>query len=152
MRPTFRKHERLTGRDRVKLVATTGKTVKLFPFRLSGLVMPLETSAAAQVAFAVPKRHVKLAVDRNRVRRHMREAYRLHKHRWYGPLAEAGIPTAITLDPHGTTSISYAFGAIPVDRRWRSIASVVPTPTGLEVTDESGISARIPFDRPSLSA
>lgn len=107
MRPTFRKHERLTGRDRVKLVATTGKTVKLFPFRLSGLVMPLETSAAAQVAFAVPKRHVKLAVDRNRVRRHMREAYRLHKHRWYGPLAEAGIQCAWLLTFQGSGPLAW---------------------------------------------
>jgi len=31
------------------------------------------------VAFAIPKRYMKLAVDRNRMRRLMREAYRLDK-------------------------------------------------------------------------
>jgi ribonuclease P protein component len=85
-RPTFRKHERLSGRDRVAMVATKGQSVRIHPFRLVGLLMPLEAGTPAQVAFAVPKRHVKLAVDRNRVRRHMREAYRLNKHRWFEQL------------------------------------------------------------------
>lgn len=94
VRSTFRKHERLAGRDRVKEVATKGKVVKIHPFRLTGLLMPLDTISAAQVAFAVPKRHVKLAVDRNRVCRHMREAYRLNKHRWHARLSEADVQCA----------------------------------------------------------
>lgn len=94
MRATFRKHERLTGRDRVKLVATKGTSIRQHPFRLTGLLMPLDTPAPAQVAFAVPKRHVRSAVGRNRVRRHMREAYRLNKHRWYPRLEEAGVQCA----------------------------------------------------------
>jgi ribonuclease P protein component len=49
------------------------------PFRLVGKVMELPTDAPAQVAFAVPKRGMRLAVDRNRVKRLMREAYRLEK-------------------------------------------------------------------------
>lgn len=91
MRATFRKHERLSGRDRMKKVAVTGKVLKAHPFRLAGLFMPLDTPAPAQVAFAVPKRHVRSAVQRNRIRRHMREAYRLNKHRWYARLQESGV-------------------------------------------------------------
>ena len=40
----------------------------------------LSNATISQAAFAVPKRNFKLAVTRNRVRRQMRETYRLHKH------------------------------------------------------------------------
>ncbi|MBZ0204704.1 MAG: ribonuclease P protein component [Flavobacteriales bacterium] len=107
LRATFRKHERLTGRDRLREVATTGQVVKDHPFRLVGLLMPLDTIAPAQVAFAVPKRHVKLAVDRNRVRRHMREAYRLNKHRWYERLRAADVQCAWLLIFQGTAPLPW---------------------------------------------
>ena len=39
-----------------------------------------EEGVHRKVAVVVPKRGLKLAVDRNRVKRQMRELYRLHKH------------------------------------------------------------------------
>lgn len=106
-RATFRKHERLTGRDRLKLVATTGKVVKVHPFRLVGLLMPLDTIAPAQVAFAIPKRHVKLAVDRNRQRRLMREAYRLNKQTWYEQLTAKNSQCAWLLIFQGSSPLPW---------------------------------------------
>ena len=94
IRARFRKHERLTGRDRLKLVATTGRSAKSFPFKLTGVLMPLDTITPAQVAFAIPKRHMKLAVQRNRQRRLLRETYRQNKHRWYAVLQAAGVQCA----------------------------------------------------------
>lgn len=38
-----------------------------------------QQSEFTQVAFSVPKRRFKKAVDRNRIKRQMREAYRLNK-------------------------------------------------------------------------
>jgi ribonuclease P protein component len=121
MRATFRKHERLTGRDRVKQVATTGQVVKLPPFRLIGLLMPLDTVAPAQVAFAIPKRHVRLATQRNRMRRLMRETYRLEKHRWYDRLREAGVQCAWLLVFQGAAPLPWAEAREKITRtfdRW----------------------------------
>ena len=91
---TFRKHERLTGRDTLNAVVKQGVALNEKPFRLVGRFGPLDSIAPAQVAFAIPKRHVKKATDRNRIRRLMREAYRLEKERWYGPLRAAGVQCA----------------------------------------------------------
>ncbi|MBK6342805.1 MAG: ribonuclease P protein component [Flavobacteriales bacterium] len=79
-RHTFPKSERLCGRLRMKEVATSGKSVNEASIRLVGKLMELPTLAPAQVAFAVPSRNLKRAVDRNRMKRLMREAYRMHKH------------------------------------------------------------------------
>jgi len=89
-RPTFRKHERLTGRLRIQEVVTTGRYVYEPPLKLVGKLMALPTEAPAQVAFSVPKRYLRLAVQRNRVRRLLREAYRLNKHIYFDRLRAAG--------------------------------------------------------------
>ena len=91
---TFRKHERLSGRHVLQRVVTQGVPSKLHPFRLLGLLTPLDSPAPAQLAISIPKRHMKLATRRNRQRRLVREAYRLHKHRWYAALEEAGTQCA----------------------------------------------------------
>ena len=78
-RLTFPKNERLCGRERVSAVATKGRSVHMPPFRLIGLPLELDSPHPAQVAFAVPRRNLKRAVDRNRTKRLMREAYRLQR-------------------------------------------------------------------------
>lgn len=86
-RATFRKHEHLCGQLRIQEVFRTGRGVADHPFRLIGKSMELPTNAPAQVAFSVPKKHLRRAVDRNRMKRLMREAYRLNKGRIYARLA-----------------------------------------------------------------
>ncbi|MBL7953104.1 MAG: ribonuclease P protein component [Flavobacteriales bacterium] len=89
-RATFNKHEHLTGRLSIQEVVSTGRSVHETPLKLVGKIIDLPTEAPAQVAFAIPKRYMKLAVHRNRMRRLLREAYRLNKHAYHQRLNEAG--------------------------------------------------------------
>ena len=120
-RPTFSKHERLRGQLRVQEVATTGRSVHDAPFKVIGKIMVLPTEAPAQIAFAVPKRNLKLAVDRNRMKRLMREAYRLNKHTWYERLRAAGVQCAWLIVFNGRAPITLAETQLKISRaldRW----------------------------------
>ena len=67
-----------------------GKSFGQYPLRLIWVVEEARKSPfPVQMAVSVPKRRFKKAVDRNRIKRLVREAYRLHKHLLYGKL-EAG--------------------------------------------------------------
>ena len=93
-RATFGKHERLCARTVLQRLQREGRSVNEAPFRLLGMITPLDTTSPAQVAFAVPKRHVPHAVDRNRLRRRMREAYRRNKHAYYAQLRAKDVQCA----------------------------------------------------------
>ena len=80
--PVFSKRERIVSRKLIEQLFSKGSSfsVSAFPLR----IVVLETERVAddipvQVLISVSKRHFKHAVDRNRVKRQVREAYRHHK-------------------------------------------------------------------------
>ncbi|HQW86081.1 MAG TPA: ribonuclease P protein component [Flavobacteriales bacterium] len=107
-RHTFPKQERLRGRPRIQRLIAEGRTVHVPPFRLTGLYMELDAPVPAQVVFAVPKRNLPRAVDRNRARRRMREAYRLHKRLYHDQLLQRGRSCAWIFVLQGRTVPAYA--------------------------------------------
>jgi ribonuclease P protein component len=120
-RATFRKHERLCARAVIKELMASGRAVNESPLRLIGKVMPLDPASPAQIAFAVPKRHVPRAVDRNLIRRRLREAYRLNKGRWHQALEQAGVQCAWIVVYQGRTVVPYAAAERKISRaidRW----------------------------------
>ena len=120
-RHTFSKDERLTGRLRIQEVVTTGRTVHEKPFKLIGKVMALPTTAPAQIAFAVPKRNQKLAVHRNRMKRLMREAWRLNKGPIHAQLHAKGNQCAWLVVYSGRSAITFAETELKITRalsRW----------------------------------
>ena len=77
---TYGKNEKLKRRKLINEIFTTGESFPSFPFRVFYKKMNFEGDAKAQVGVSVSKRNFKHAVDRNRIKRLMREAYRLNKH------------------------------------------------------------------------
>lgn len=78
---TFSKAERITSRIVIdNLFAHTNNSVTAYPFRV--VYMRQErTKAPVSVIISVPKKRFHNAVDRNRMKRLAREAYRRQKHR-----------------------------------------------------------------------
>lgn len=78
MKQTLGKPEKLKSKIVISKLFEEGRSMKSFPIKL--VYLPLtNNSQEHQAAFSVPKRSFKLAVDRNRLKRLMREAYRKHK-------------------------------------------------------------------------
>jgi ribonuclease P protein component len=78
---SYSKTEKLKSRKIISELFTSGLSFKKYPLRAVCVEtdLPIE-DVNAQVAVSVSKRNFKLAVDRNRIKRLMREAYRLEKH------------------------------------------------------------------------
>jgi len=80
MEYTLGKDEKLKSKILIEQLFAYGNHVKSFPFRLIYLQTNHGSEFPMQVGFSVPKRNVKLAVNRIRIKRLMREAYRKNKH------------------------------------------------------------------------
>ncbi len=77
-RYTFGKSEKLKSVKQIDQLFKTGASFSVFPFRVVYKILPGATGNV-QAGFSVSKRYFKNAVDRNRVKRLMREGYRLQK-------------------------------------------------------------------------
>ena len=70
----------MKGRKAIEQLFSVGKAFTISPFRVVYFI-PKETDGEIlQAGFTVSTKYFKKAVDRNRVKRLLREAYRLQKH------------------------------------------------------------------------
>lgn len=94
---TFSKEERLSSRKLIEQVAKEGKSFLVHPFKVIALETTFTTAFPAQVMMTAPKKRFPRAVDRNRIKRLMREAYRKNKYTLYTALNEQNKKLAIML-------------------------------------------------------
>lgn len=76
---SFNKSEKLKSKTHIDTLFKEGKSVSAFPLRLVYMPSSQSDSMLSKTSVSVSKRNFKRAVDRNRIKRLIREAYRLHK-------------------------------------------------------------------------
>lgn len=76
---TFKKEERLSSKVAISQLFTTGKSFYSKPFKVLWLQTDVLGTVPTKILISVPKRSFKRAVDRNLLKRRIREAYRKNK-------------------------------------------------------------------------
>jgi ribonuclease P protein component len=83
MRNTFRKEEKLKKKKLITELFVRGKSISVFPLKMIYLEFDHDSTYKIQAGVSVSKRNFKKAVDRNRIKRLMRESYRKNKYLIY---------------------------------------------------------------------
>jgi ribonuclease P protein component len=83
MRNTFSKEEKLKKKNLITELFASGKSASVFPLKMVYLENDHDSPFKIQAGVSVSKRNFKSAVDRNRIKRLMRESYRKNKYLIY---------------------------------------------------------------------
>lgn len=88
MDQTYKKIEKLKGQKLIETLFSEGKSVAVYPLRLVYLQTNFDDPIKIKTGVSVSKRNFKKAVDRNRIKRVMREAYRLNKSTYFNNIPD----------------------------------------------------------------
>jgi ribonuclease P protein component len=83
---TYNKKEKLKSKKLIDQLFEEGQSVSAYPLRLVYLKAAFDDDVIAKTGVSVSKRNFQKAVDRNRIKRLLREAYRLNKADYFNNL------------------------------------------------------------------
>ncbi len=109
MTHTFPKSERLCSRLVIDEIFSKGKELRKFPFIAKYIYTKEKKADSTQIVVSVPKRRAKRAVDRNRLRRQIKEAYRLNKSEFQAYFEKSGTSLVLFLIYTGKEKEEYLF-------------------------------------------
>jgi ribonuclease P protein component len=95
IKATFNKSEILRSKKQIDVLFERGRSSLSHPLKMVYMKVDEVQPFPAQALFVVPKRAFKKAHDRNRLRRRMKESYRLQKHHLYEALNASGARLAL---------------------------------------------------------
>jgi ribonuclease P protein component len=106
---SFPKQERLCSRLQLEQLLTLRQSVFSYPLKCYFQVLPLsDENPVSKMAVSVPKKLEKTAVGRNKIKRWVREAYRLNKHLLSNKTSESGVVVNMLFVCVGKENLSYA--------------------------------------------
>lgn len=107
MKNTFTKEERLCNKKSIADLFHKGSSFLLYPYRIVYYVSQ-ESPFKCQVLISVPKKRFKRAVDRNKIKRKIRESYRLQKSEGLYPfLDQHSLRLLLSIQYIGDKEIAY---------------------------------------------
>ena len=83
MKFTYSKKEKLKSKKLIDKLFTEGQSISAFPLRLVYMQTTFDDNIVGKTGVSVSKRNFKTAVDRNHIKRLLREVYRLNKTKYF---------------------------------------------------------------------
>lgn len=121
MKNTFTKEERLCSKRLIDSLFHEGSSFVVYPYRVVFLKTPPDSKQnnyPVKCIISVSKRRFKRAVDRNRIKRLMRESYRLNKSKLYAFLGNNSLELLLAFQYVGKEEL-------PFEQMYRRMSSVL---------------------------
>ena len=108
--PSFTRPERLKSRKAISSLFRGGHSFVAYPLRVVWKESSpyLAAMSRVQVLISVPKRNFKTAVARNRLKRQIREAYRLQKQEFYDKIEASDLHISLMVSYIAKEAVPFA--------------------------------------------
>ena len=101
----YGKKDKLKSKKTIERLFNEGRSITVYPLRLVYLETEFKDSSILKTGVSVSKKHHKTAVSRNRIKRLLREAYRLNKQKFFNNSSTSYAFMILYLKKEGTNSV-----------------------------------------------
>ncbi|MGN0001947.1 MAG: ribonuclease P protein component [Sphingobacterium composti] len=123
MKKTFKKEERLCSKRKIDSLFHSGSSFIVYPFRVVYLIASeSEALTPVEVILSVSKRRFKKAHDRNRIKRLIREVYRVQKNEiLYEEVNKLSLHLDIAIQYVGKEELDYEFLFVKMNKALKQL-------------------------------
>tara|TARA_R110000751_G_scaffold248122_1_gene347893 strand:- start:1247 stop:1624 length:378 start_codon:yes stop_codon:yes gene_type:complete len=122
---SYPKKEKLKSQKLIEQLFSEGKSVSAYPLRMVYLKTEFEDDTQFKTGVSASKRNFKKAVDRNRIKRLLREAYRLNKATYFNNISSCYTLMILYIGKDGTDFAS-------VDKKMKQLLETFSKKVSLE--------------------
>ena len=104
---TFRKKERLCNFNSINILFVEGHSFFIYPLKVVWMEDITDNDSPSQLLISVPKRNFKRAVDRNLIKRQIRESFRRNKEELYAHLGSVNRKCSLAIVFAAKSKVAY---------------------------------------------